>query len=66
MKKKKNEWTTEFIIVWTWNYDYDKTYRPFCRYLITIKYYKGTSDKDIRNDFTIFYVGDPILLNRWY
>ena len=28
------------------------------------KYYKGTSDKDIRNDFTILYVRDPILLNR--
>ena len=30
------------------------------------KHYKGTSDKDIRNDFTILYVRDPILLNRWY
>ena len=30
------------------------------------KYYKVTSDKDIRNDFTILYVRDPILLNRWY
>ena len=32
---KKIKWTTEFIIVWTWNYDYDNTHRPFCRYLIT-------------------------------
>ena len=30
------------------------------------KYYKGTNDKDIRNDFTILYLRDPILLNRWY
>ena len=55
---KKIEWTTEFIIVWTWNYDYDNTHWPFCRYLITDK---GTGDKDIRNDFTILYVRDPIL-----
>ena len=33
---KKIEWTTEFIIVWTWNYDYN-THWPFCRYLITVK-----------------------------
>ena len=30
------------------------------------KYYKGTNDKDIRNEFTILYVRDLILLNRWY
>ena len=30
------------------------------------KYYKGTNDKDIRNDFTILYVRDLILLNTWY
>ena len=30
------------------------------------KYYKRTNDKDIRNDFTILYVRDLILLNRWY
>ena len=58
ISKKKNEWITKFIIVWTWNYDYDNTHWPFCRYLITDK---GTSDEDIRNDFTILYVHDPIL-----
>ena len=33
----KRNWvrTTEFIIVWAWNYDCDNTHRPFCRYLIT-------------------------------
>ena len=31
----KIEWTTEFTIVWTWNYDYNNTHRIFCRYLIT-------------------------------
>ena len=30
------------------------------------KFYIETSYKDIRNDFTILYVRDPILLNRWY
>ena len=52
------EWTSEFIIVWTWNYDYDDTQWPFCRYLITDK---GTSDKDSTSDFTILYVRDLIL-----
>ena len=28
------------------------------------RYYKGTSDKDIRNDFTILYVGYPFLGHR--
>ena len=32
---KEIDWTIEFISVWTWNYDYDNTHRPFCRYLIT-------------------------------
>ena len=36
----------------------DNTHRPFSRYLITNK---GTSDKNIRDDFTILYVSDPIL-----
>ena len=58
----KAKWR-EFIIVLTWNYDYNNTHWPFCRCLITNK---GTSDKDIRNDFMILYVCDPILLNRGY
>ena len=48
----------EFIIIRTWSYDYDNTHWPFCHYLITDK---GASEKDIRNDFTILYVRDPIL-----
>ena len=35
LNPKKIEWTTEFIIVWNWNYDYDNTHRLFCGYLIT-------------------------------
>ena len=29
--------------------------------VILSQFYKGTSKKDIRNDFTILYVRDPIL-----
>ena len=43
--------------------------RQYPSTLLSLSYhkcYKGTNDKDIRNDFTILYVRDLILLNRWY
>ena len=43
--------------------------RQYPSTLLSLSYhkcYKETNDKDIRNDFTILYVRDLILLNRWY